>query len=115
MTVEQFIIYICLVAVSFAVSIAYSIFTRIKSKRVETANKVLNDEAKRNAVLAKVSDHINKAEQLFGAGNGTAKKMFALSNAKMDALVANVVIDEDIISQEIEKILTTPQAKKKEQ
>lgn len=91
---------VCITAVSTIIAIA-------KGKKAKSKTKSIN-LAK---ILQTIPNIITKAETLLGAGTGKAKLEFALKELKIACLEKNVEFDEQGFTEEIEKILETPQKK----
>lgn len=66
-------------------------------------------------ILANVPSYVSQAEQIFGSGNGQAKLQWVLTKIQIDSVKANVDISEDVVKEEIESVLQTPQKKEVEQ
>lgn len=62
-------------------------------------------------MLQGLPEKIREAENLFGAGNGGAKKMLVISEAQTECLTKGLPIDKQKISDYTENILDTPKKK----
>lgn len=83
-------------------SIVTSIFTTNKK----------NKKARTLEILANVTDYVKQAETIFGTGNGTAKLQWVLTKVQIDCVKNNLKITDEEISNEVEKVLETPEKKK---
>lgn len=69
---------------------------------------------KKNTVLGiigKIASYVCEAESIFGAGNGQAKLNWVLTKVQIDAVKANVKIEDETIINQVENVLSTPQKK----
>lgn len=107
MEIVQTIVAIAGYVATFVMALA-SIFAKKKDKG---KRKVLEYDNAVREVLDKVPEFVVEAEKIFGAGNGTAKLIFVKTRLQCEAISRGVVIDEDTLVDEIEKILATPQKK----
>lgn len=83
-------------------SIVASIFTTSKK----------NKKARTLEILANVTDYVKQAETIFGTGNGTAKLQWVLTKVQIDCVKNNLKITDAEISNEVEKVLETPEKKR---
>lgn len=75
---------------------------------------ILLSKNKKNTVLSifsKIANYVSEAESIFGAGNGQAKLNWVLTKVQIDAVKANVKIEDEAIINQVENVLTTPQKK----
>lgn len=82
-------------------------------ERVQAVENALEVGTKITDILRKIPSIISQSEIIFGAGNGTRKKFFAMKEIENECLKQNVDYDAnkeefDIV---IENILNTPQKK----
>lgn len=120
--------------VSGIIGIALSIFLYFKKRKISRlqeeqskANDIERAELQRQIdnyqndvkhlqgtieVLQGLPAKIKDAEELFGAGNGGAKKMLVISETQTECLSKGLEISKQTISDYAESILSTPQKKK---
>lgn len=93
-----------------------TIFGFIKSQRNKTLADKLNAINKFNEVLIDLPDVIDKVEdEVVGVKQGAIRKTLVMQNAQLECGSRNVQFDLPKVSNQIEKILKTPQKKKDEQ
>lgn len=97
--------------VSIIIAIATTIITTISSKKKNNQTANANKKVEYAKIIQKLPDYIKEAEEIFGNGNGTAKKIFVLNTIQVDCLKANIEYLQENFEFEIEKILETPQKK----
>lgn len=62
-------------------------------------------------IVQKLPEYIETAEQMFGSGKGKVKKQYVLNEVRNECLLNEVDFKSEEFSEEIEKILATPQKK----
>ena len=85
----------------------------VEKNKTKKAKKIVN-LAK---VVQKIPAHIKEAEQLIGDGNGEKKLAVVMEKIKIDCLELSVNYEDNLegLTQEVEKILDTPQKKQNEE
>lgn len=86
------------------VSIIVAFIGFIKNKKTQ----------KVSAILAKIPNYIIEAETIFGGGTGKAKLAYVLNKIQVDCVKANINISEEVLTQQIENVMETPQKKQTE-
>lgn len=95
------------------ISLAISLFvTALSIGATFLSLKKKNKQAKINELFSKIPEYINKAESIFGCKTGVAKLEFVLNKLQTECIKMNVDISDNILSQKIEEILSTPTTKK---
>ncbi|UPW36494.1 hypothetical protein [Peromfec virus RodF8_36] len=87
-------------AISIIIAIAQTIKKGKKEKTVELAK-----------VVQKIPDFISEAEQIIGEGKGIAKLQYVLNKIQLQCQINNIDFEEKAFTEEVEKILETPQKK----
>lgn len=88
--------------------------TAVKQIKLAKRNKNLQQKLSLAQVLQQLPNSINKAEEIVGEKHGALKKSLVLKDAQIDCSARGLDFDLPGFSNEIEKILDTPQKKKKE-
>lgn len=85
----------------------------VEKSKTKKAKKIVN-LAK---VVQKIPAHIKAAEELIGDGNGEKKLAVVMEKIKIDCLQLAVDYESNIegLTQEVEKVLDTPQKKQNEE
>lgn len=85
----------------------------VEKNKTKKAKKIVN-LAK---VVQKIPAHIKEAEELIGDGNGDKKLAVVMEKIKIDCLQLAVDYESNIegLTQEVEKVLDTPQKKQNEE
>lgn len=91
------------------ISVALSLYLKLKKNKAD--KKYVNALAVQG-VFNEVAGLVIKAEEIFGNGNGVAKKTWTLGQLQIKALQSGVEIADDILSDKIEEALSTPQKKR---
>lgn len=94
------------------VSLVLSLYLKLKKNK--TDKKYYNALAIQG-VFNEVAGIVIKAEEIFGSGNGVAKKTWALGQLQIKALQSGVEVSDDVLSDKIEECLSTPEKKKSEE
>lgn len=63
------------------------------------------------SIISKIANYVSEAESIFGSGNGQAKLNWVLTKVQIDAVKANVKIEDEAIIKQVENVLSTPQKK----
>ena len=92
-------------------SLVLSLFLKLKKNKTD---KKYTNALAMQGVFNEVARVVIKAEEIFGNGNGIAKKTWALGQLQIKALQTGVEISDDILSDKIEECLSTPEKKLKE-
>lgn len=89
------IVSICYCAVGFvgAIILLIKLYKTTKSKKAVVS------------ILSEIPDLCKQAEELFGAGNGSAKFSWVMQNIQIKALQSNVTISNDLITKQIESTI----------
>lgn len=90
------------------ISLALSVYLKFKKSKTD---KQYNKALAIQNVFNEVAGVVIKAEEIFGNGNGTAKKAWALGQLQIKAIQSGVEIGDDVLSNKIEEALETPQKK----
>lgn len=89
-----------------------SIITTLLSVFLAVRNVLTANKSKRNThlfeVVSKIPDFVTEAEQLFGAGMGSAKLSYVLRLIECACIQTGVAYDRSIFSAEVERVLHTP-------
>ena len=85
----------------------------VEKSKTKKAKKIVN-LAK---VVQRIPAHIKAAEELIGDGNGEKKLAVVMEKIKIDCLQLAVNYEDNIegLTQEVEKVLDTPQKKQSEE
>ena len=116
---EKLLLYlnIAIAVTSFIATVLILIKSLCKAKthkeRVQAVEDALETGTKITDILRKIPSIITQSESIFGAGNGTRKKFFAMKEIENECLKQNVDYEanKQEFDAEIESILTTPQKK----
>lgn len=95
------IVSICIPALVALVSIIFNIITLSKKGKKATAL----------SILSAIPDYVTQAESIFGAGNGQAKLQWVLTKVQIDAVKANINIEDSEIKARVESVMEAPQKK----
>lgn len=98
------------VAIAGIVSTIITTILTIYSKKETSKKGKIIELAK---VVQKLPNYIQAAEEMFGAGKGKVKKQYVLNEARNECLLNDIEFKKDEFSEEVEKILETPQKKEK--
>ena len=85
--------------VEFIISLIILIVKFIKSKSSDEKLKL------KQAVLSTITSFVIEAEEMFGKGNGVAKKQWAMQQAKLKCYELGVEIDNDVLDKSIEEVV----------
>ena len=91
---------IIITAISIITAITKSLKTNKNEKTVKLAK-----------IVQTIPETINEAEELLGSGNGKAKLSYVLNKLNIKCLQVGIEFDENGLTEEVEKILETPQKK----
>lgn len=91
--------------------IAYTVFTVLKIKKSNNKTEVAETLNKYAEIVKQIPTMINNAENSVGAGNGALKKTLVLQQIQLLCAEKGIEYKNEEFSQEIEKMLTTPQKK----
>lgn len=100
--IEQIIKWGSLIVTTISIIIAF-----IKTIKTGKKEKII----KLAKIVKQIPDIINEAEELLGAGNGKAKLSYVLNKLNIKCLQFGIEFDEQGLTEEVEKILETPQKK----
>lgn len=103
-------------AISYAgLSTIAAIFSFIKQMKVSKDNKKVRNLVKTAQVLQKLPDMISQAEDKVGKGNGELKKTLVMQQVEIEAQDKGIKFEYPAFSEEIERILETPQKKREKE
>jgi hypothetical protein len=86
-------------------------FDNKKAKNRNMYTKSVEDDNARLEILGKISEFCVEAEQVVGKGNGPIKELYVTCRVDKLAHEKGIIITQDEIKSEIEKVLTAPQKK----
>ena len=93
------------------VSLALFLYGKVKDKKSSRLQASLQDDNAKYQILSKVSEFCCEAEQVVGKGNGPLKELYVTCRVDKMAHEKGVIITQEEIKSEIEKVLTAPQKK----
>lgn len=99
------------IGTGIVVTVVTTVIYVIKIHKSKNRNEKLSTINKYAQIIQKIPSMITEAEQSVGAGNGTLKKTLVLQNIQLQCAEKGIEYKNDEFTQEIEKILETPQKK----
>lgn len=93
------------------VTISSSIITTILSIFSNSQKNKKEKIVQLAKIVQKLPDYIKQSEEMFGAGKGRVKKQYVLNEVRNECLLNEIDYKENEFSEEVEKILDTPQKK----
>lgn len=108
------IVEIILIIVGYCISFLLAIkgyLDKIKATKGKLLQLSLEDDNAKLQILNQVAEFCNEAEKVVGKGNGPLKELFVTCKVDKLATEKGIIITQDEIKSEINKVLTAPQKK----
>lgn len=105
---------ITLTIVGYCISILLAIkglLDRQKATKTKLVQLSLEDENAKFQILNKISEFCAEAEKVVGKGNGAIKELYVTCKVDKLASEKGIIITQDEIKSEIDKVLSAPQKK----
>jgi len=93
------------------VTISSSIITTILSIFSNSQKNKKEKIVQLAKIVQKLPEYIKQSEEMFGTGKGRVKKQYVLNEVRNECLLNEIEYKENEFSEEVEKILDTPQKK----